>query len=154
WPIFAVAMDEAAHFVDTDGNSAAEPVWRALAPATAQFAGLARIVVCSTPLGQDGFFASLFQQADSGEIADAVAHRATTLEANPTIDAGFLEGERAALGAADFAREYEAEFGAGAGAFFERESVEAALGRYRELPPDGGMAWVVGFDPAFSVDPS
>ena len=37
WPVFALMMDEAAHFVDTEGNSAAERVWQALSPSTAQF---------------------------------------------------------------------------------------------------------------------
>ena len=32
WPISCLVMDEAAHFLDTDGNQAAEPVFRLAAP--------------------------------------------------------------------------------------------------------------------------
>src|SRR4051794_25856425 len=60
YAISTVLMDEAAHFVDTDGNAAAEKVFRAVVPSTAQFGELARIVVASTPYGVDGFFAELF----------------------------------------------------------------------------------------------
>ena len=89
WPIFALLMDEAAHFVDTEGNAAGEPVFRALVPATAQFGDLARVIVSSTPWGSDGFFADLYQRAASGELDDAYAR----------TERAFLEEQRyAALG--------------------------------------------------------
>jgi hypothetical protein len=53
WPIFALLMDEAAHFVsETEGPQVAERVFAGLAPSTAQFGDLARIVVSSTPWGR------------------------------------------------------------------------------------------------------
>ena len=51
FPIHSLILDELADFVDTDGNSAAEQVWRALLPSTAQFGADARVIASSTPWG-------------------------------------------------------------------------------------------------------
>jgi hypothetical protein len=40
-------------------------------------------------------FASLYTKAASGELADAVAHHASTADANPMVDAAFLAREEA-----------------------------------------------------------
>lgn len=119
WPISTLVMDEAAHFLDTEGNSA-ETVWRALVPSTAQFGKEAKIIVASTPWGQEGLFASLFQQASSGELRDAVAFQVPTAEANPTIDPDFLEGEEA-RDPEVFRSEYEARFLGGGASFLDPE---------------------------------
>jgi hypothetical protein len=65
WPISSLLLDEAAHHVDTEGNQAGPSVWQALYPSTAQFGDKARIIVSSTPYGQDGFFADRFELAAS-----------------------------------------------------------------------------------------
>src|SRR5205085_9294118 len=84
WPISTLLMDEAAHFVsDSDGPQVAERVFASLVPSTAQFGDAARIIVASTPFGQDGLFATLYQQAAGGELPDARATRAATAEMNP-----------------------------------------------------------------------
>ncbi len=44
WPIHTLVTDELAHFVDNEGNLAAESVTRALIPSTAQFGDEARIL--------------------------------------------------------------------------------------------------------------
>jgi hypothetical protein len=94
WPISTLLMDEAAFFLtETEGPQVADRVFNALVPATAQFGDGARIIVSSTPWGQDGLFAQLYQQARSGELTDAAAQHATTAEVNPTIDAEFLARE-------------------------------------------------------------
>lgn len=152
WPIFALLMDEAAHHVDTEGNAAAEPVFRALVPATAQFGDLARIVVSSTPYGSTGFFAELFQRASSGELSDAVAHHATTAEANPSISPEFLEAEER-RDPEGFKSEYLAQFVGSGGAFFDPDNIAAAVTLRGELRPDDAADWVAGLDPAFSSDP-
>jgi len=153
WPIFALLLDEAAWFVadETEGFQTADQVWRALAPATAQFGAEARIVVGSTPYGTDGFFPTLYQQATSGEFPDMVAQHATTAEANPTIDRAFLEQERA-RDPEGFRAEYEAEFVGSGGAFFDPLAVSEAVADRGELPPGAGTGWVAGLDPAFSDD--
>ncbi len=149
WPVFCLLMDEAAHFVDTEGNASAEPVFRALVPATAQFGGLARVVVSSTPWGADGFFADLYQRAASGELEDAYAHHASTGEANPAIDRGFLAAEER-RDPESFRSEYLAEFVGSGGAFFRsgqrgggRDAAGRAAARGRDALGGGSRPGVL-----------
>lgn len=153
WPVFALLMDEVAHFLDTDGNSAAENVWQAFVPATAQFGDDARIIVSSTPWGSTGLFADLYGQAVAGEIPAARAHHATSVEVNPTLTVDFLEQERLVLGADQYAAEYLADFVAGGGAFLDADQIRAAVVDRPPLDPSAATSWVAGLDPAFSSDP-
>jgi phage terminase large subunit-like protein len=140
--------------LDTEGNQAAEPLWRALLPSTAQFGDKARIILSSTPYGQDGLFAEMYQRASSGELKDASAHHATTAEMNPTVTPAFLEHERE-RDPDGFASEYLAEFLSGGLAFIERERLfEVVDEERRELSPAEITNAVVGFDPSFSRDPA
>lgn len=151
WPISTLVLDEAAHHVDGDGNSAAESVMRAMLPATAQFGDLARVVVASTPWGNVGVFADLFRRASRGELAGAAAAHATTAEANPTVDAAFLAAERD-RDPTMFATEYEAQF-VGGGAFLSAEQVERAVDESRfELRGDDVVAPMAALDVAFAKD--
>lgn len=151
WPISFLVMDEAAHFLsENDGWQAADRVFGALIPATAQFGTAARIVVSSTPFGTEGFFATLYQQAASGELADAAAHHAATVDVNPTITGDFLASEQV-RDPDSFRSEYEAEFLGSGGAYLDWDHVEIA--DYSELPPDALHSPVAGLDAAFSSDP-
>ena len=151
WPIFFLAMDEAAHFLtETDGPAVADKVFEALAPSTATFGDLARIIVCSTPYGEDGFFASLYSKAASGELPDAVAAHASTAEMNPMVDESFLAREEARDPDA-YRGEYLAEFLASGSAFLDLERVSIA--DRGVLPKAACPSWVAGLDPAFSSDP-
>lgn len=152
WPIFALLLDEFAHFLDdTDGPQVADRVFEALLPSTAQFGELARVVVSSTPWGSDNLFADLFRRASAGELEGAVAAQASTAEVNPTFDP---ERERELLDEEGFLQEYEASFAAGGAAFLDEERVaEAVAAGRRELEPGEATAWVAGLDPAFSRDP-
>jgi hypothetical protein len=152
WPISALVLDETAHMTDTDGNSAAESVWRALVPSTAQFGDEGRVIVSSTPWGQDGLFASLHAQATSGELHDAVAQRASTAEANPTITDAFLAAEEA-RDPESFRSEYLAEFIGGGASFLDPERISDAIVLPGELAPEQATGWIAGLDPAFSSDP-
>lgn len=154
WPISTLLMDEAGHFLsETEGPQVAERVFASLAPSTAQFGDLSRIVVASTPYGQDGLFAQLYAQAASGELADATAHRATTAEVNPTIDAEFLAREQA-RDPETFKSEYLAEFVGGGASFLDPDRIDEATAEDRgELAPEQAAGWVAGLDPAFSSDP-
>jgi hypothetical protein len=145
-------FDEAAHMLDTEGNQAAEPLWRSLVPSTAQFGPLARIIVASTPFGQDGLFASLYQQAASGELADAVAVQAPTTDVNPTIDRETLAAEQA-RDPDGFKGEYLAEFTGSGAAFLDAERIAGAVADRAELAPRNASNWIAGLDPAFSSDP-
>jgi Terminase large subunit, T4likevirus-type, N-terminal len=96
WPISSLLMDEAAFFIsETEGPQVAQRVFGSLAPSTAQFGDLARIVVSSTPWGSDGFFAETWQRAAAGELGDAAAFRRSSSEMNPTLDRAFLAREEA-----------------------------------------------------------
>jgi hypothetical protein len=58
WPISALVLDEAAHFLsESEGPQVADRVFAALMPATAQFGDEARVMLSSTPYGTDGLFA-------------------------------------------------------------------------------------------------
>jgi hypothetical protein len=153
WPVSSLLFDEAAHMLDTEGNQAAEPLYRALAPSTAQFGNAARVIVSSTPYGQDGFFSELHQRASSGELKDAKAQHATTATVNPTITEAFLKQERE-RDPDGFQGEYEAMFLSGGLAFIERDRLLEIVADRRELAPADVKSAVLGFDPSFSRDPA
>lgn len=155
WPISFLMLDEAAHMLDADSNDgqqAASRIFGALAPSTAQFGDLARIVISSTPLGDSGFFAEIAEKARSGELADACLTHLPTWEVNPTISSEFLQSEQ--LRAPE---EYDAEYGA---SFVSAGGLYLDFSRFQvahrgPLEPDAllpGSA-IAGLDPAFSNDP-
>ena len=153
WAVSLLALDEFAHFVaDGEGPAAADRVWEALLPATAQFGDRARIIVSSTPAGSEGLFAQLYALANSGELPGAIAHHATTADTNPTITAEFLAAEQA-RDPLSFASEYEAAFAGGAAQFFADDLLEAAVGRDHELNPGEASGWLAGLDPGIWLDP-
>lgn len=159
WPISTLCMDECAHFLtETEGPATAQRVWTALFPSTAQFGGGARVIVSSTPFGNAGLFADLFNQAKDRKLEDAVAHHATTREVNPTIDQAFLDREQA-RDPDSFRGEYLAEFLASGGAFLDWDRIQAAVNedRFELSPTDVGIGHgaevVAALDVAFSKDP-
>jgi hypothetical protein len=113
WPLMCLLMDEAAHFVDGDGNQAALPVFRALMPSVAQFGHQARVIVASSPYGTDGWFAELFGQVEKGDLPDARCAQASTLEMRPELATAALELERR-RDPEGYRGEYGAEFVAAA----------------------------------------
>ena len=152
WAIHTLVLDECAHMLDNDGNSAAESIWRALVPSTGQFGADGRVVVSSTPFGSDGLFSELFQKATSGELADAHAEHATTEQANPTITRAFLDAERQ-RDPDGYLSEYEARFVGGGSAFLDPERIADAVADRGELLPEQATQWVAGCDASFSRDP-
>lgn len=119
-------------------------------PSTAQFGDGARVLVASTPYGTEGLFAKLYQQASSGELADAIAQHASTAEANPAIPRSLLESEQA-RDPDGFRQEYEAQFTGSGDSYLDFERIElAARG---PLEPDACTGWIAGLDPAFARDP-
>jgi phage terminase large subunit-like protein len=151
-----IVLDEAGWFIDgTDGPRTLERIYAALRPSLITFGKLGRTVVVSTP-GEASYFQRLHAMAETGELGDsAAAFSAPTILMNPTVDATYLEAERAALGEAAYRMEFEAEFVAGgASAFFDEDLVRSVVGAYTELPASEGVGWVLGFDASFSSDPS
>jgi len=86
-----VILDEAAHFVDSVGNSSLAAVLDALAPPLVQFGPLGLMLIITTPLDASGAFFELEQQAASRQFADMAALHLPTLEAMPGLAA---EAER------------------------------------------------------------
>jgi hypothetical protein len=147
WPISTLVMDEAAHFVDSEGNSSAEQVWRALMPATAQFGHGARIIVASTPFGSDGLFADLWAKADAGELEDATASRFATAEMNPTAEIRDVMRLELARDPDGFRSEYEAQFVGSGLVFLDPERITEAVEDRGELDPSQAEFWCAGLDP-------
>ncbi len=157
WPIATLLMDEAAFMIsDTEGPAVAERVFASLAPSTAQFGDAARIVVASTPYGQDGLFATLYAQAAEGELEDAAAHTATSASMNPTISAEFLAREQK-RDPESFRGEYLAEFTGSGHAYLDPQKIEDAISDRGEIPAgfpgEFFLDPIAGLDPAFSSDP-
>ena len=150
--VAVLVMDEAAWFLDSDGSPlAAEEIWQALAPATAQFPA-GRVLVLSTPRWSTGWFADLCARASSGAFPDMRHWHATTAAMNPRIPASFLAGERAKDPDA-YRREYEAEFDSGVGAVFDADLLRAAVRPGPDIkPPRSDAMYVVAVDPAFTGD--
>lgn len=142
WPIALLLLDEAAHMLDTDGNQAAEPIFRALVPSTAQFGDQARVLVASSPFGTDGFFHDIFRQIEKGDLANARCVQHSTLEMRPDIPMAALELERA-RDPEGFRAEYLAEFVVAGGSFLDAGRVDDAVGRRHELKP-GQVARPIG----------
>jgi hypothetical protein len=151
WPISCLVMDETAHFMDSEGFQAAERVWGALTPSTAQFGTHARIIMASTPYGTAGLFADMHARASAGSIDDAEAQHATSAEVNPTLDAAFLAQEEA-RDPDNFRAEYMAEFTGSGDAFLDFARIDDDA-RLPPQPPAAATSWVAGLDPAFSKDP-
>lgn len=150
-PVMFVLFDEAAHMLDTDGNQAAEPLFRSLVPSIAQFGAEARVVVASSPYGDEGFFADLFHQVERGELPDAVCQRAGTLEMRPDLATAALELERL-RDPESWRAEYGAEFVTPGGAYLDAARIAEAVGRERELAPGELVAPVPAADLAFERD--
>ncbi len=85
-------------------------------------------------------------------IADAVAHHATSAEANPTLSPDFLRGEFE-RDPETFSTEYEARFAAGGGSFIPSDRIAAAVAVRGELGRLDAVEWIAGLDPGFTSDP-
>ena len=153
WPVACLLSDETAHQLDTDGNQAAEPVYRSLAPSVAQFGDDGRVIVASSPFGVDGFFADLFHTVEKGDLPDAVCVQASTPEMRPGFATAALELEQR-RDPDGYRAEYLAEFVAAGGAFLDPLRIEQALTRKRELKPGELVEPVAAADLAFTGDSS
>lgn len=151
WAVSALFLDEAAHMLDGEGNAAAESIYDALAPSTAQFGDRGRIIISSNPYGDTGFFADMYRRSAAGELEDAVAHKATTKELNPKIPDKFLRAQQA-RNPDTYRQEYEADFLSGGAGFIDFSQIDLT----RPAPiaqPDDASSWVMGLDPGFDKDP-
>jgi hypothetical protein len=152
WPIAYLLLDEAAHFLDTDGNASAEPVFRSLVPSTAQFGDAARVIVSSSPFGTEGFFAETFRAVEQGELPGCLAQH-STLDMRPGFASAALALERK-RDPEGFRSEYMAEFVPAGGAYLDAGRIADAVGREHELRPGEVVEAVAAADLAFVSDAS
>ncbi|MBD1847319.1 terminase [Cyanobacteria bacterium FACHB-63] len=145
-----IIFDELAFAIDTDGNQSGSALYQALAPSTAQFGKLGKILLLSSPWIQQGIFWDLFQQARSGKFAYMQAVQLPSWEVNPTLSPDFLAQEKA-RDPEMFAIEYGAEFSGSINAFLNSDVIEAAVNRSRSalapMPKYRGN-YVLSLDPA------
>jgi hypothetical protein len=113
WSAQLLILDEAAYI---------EPATYTAARALVATGG--RLVVQSTPAGENGDFYELWQANDP-----AWAHLSVRSDQVPTISPTFLAQERRAMSPDAFASEYECAFGraGGAGAFFSAERIASLV---------------------------
>ncbi len=145
-----VVLDEAAHFVDSVGNSSLPAVLDALNPPLAQFGHLGLMVVISTPLDAAGAFYELDQQAASTQFSDMAALHLPTVVARPDLTA---EAERERdRNPRRFAREWLGAYTSGEESF-PLDVYDACVDpSYRPPYADRGRAIVLGLDGAVSRD--
>lgn len=155
WPFRFLFLDEAAKFFDNEVGSdhEIEHIFRAALPSTAQFQGLAPVIVASTPQGDTNWFAQQVRAGENGELQSGRTYHAPTASMNPTITQEFLDGEEK-RDPEGFRGEFLAELVGSGGAFLDPELIDAAVMRSRELQPSEGTGWIAGFDPSFTKDPA
>src|SRR5581483_3503570 len=153
--IRCLILDEAAHLADSDSGSPleAEAIYQAMLPSVSQFAGRAPVIVSSTPAGDSNWFGQLVRAGLADELEHGRAFQASSAEMNPTLDRAFLEAEER-RDPDGFRGEYLAELVGSGGAFLDAELVESCVASRGELEPNACDAWVAGYDPSFTKDPS
>jgi hypothetical protein len=143
-----IVFDEFAHFTDTAGPASDERMFEALEPSTRVFRDKAKVLVISTPFGENKFH-ELFGAAESGVLPSATAVAAPVWDVDLSLDEAWKDARRAELGEDTFRQEYGAEFVAGGGAFFDLRGIEFESG---PAQPEEGRRWVAGLDAAFTAD--
>jgi hypothetical protein len=131
-----VIFDELAHALDTEaGNAAGDSLYAALSPSVAQFGGLGKILLLSSPWIQQGVFWDLYKQADSGQYPYMQRVNLPTWEVNRTISQDWLDQEKA-RDPQLFEIEYGAQFTGNIAAFLDAQLIDAAINYDRgPLPP-------------------
>ena len=150
WANALVIVDEAAFYVESEGNMSLLSLLEALRPSQAQFGSLALLLAISTPLDATGTFFELDQQAASGQFRDMAALHLPTIEARPELGP---EAERARLrNPRSFKREYMGDYTSGEQSF-PLDLFDACVDP-DYVPPgaDPRRAVVFGLDGAVSQD--
>jgi hypothetical protein len=147
-------LNEFAHHFDGQPDSAmsAETLFTAAVPSASQFAHLRTIVVASTPAGDANKFAQLRDEIESEPSPARAYFEGVTWEVNPRIKRADLDEERAFLGAAMFAQEYEASYLSGTGAFLASDAIEACVRDGGDVGPEAMVEPLIANDPAFVSD--
>lgn len=149
-----VLLDEFSHHFDGDpeGPKSAENLLASVVPSVSQFGALGTVVVASTPSGDSNKFAALCDDIVENPSPTAAYFFGRTWEINPKIRREELVEERRLLGPELFSQEYECSRLSGAGQFLNAESLEACVGEGGDVPPQAGLEFSLGIDPALSSD--
>lgn len=146
-----LVMDEAAHFVDTNGNNSGDQLYQSLSPSIAQFGRLGKILLTSSPWIQSGLFYSLYSKASKGGLQHIYTVSQPSWVMNPTLSSDFLEEQKVLLGQEVFGAEYGAEWTSSLSAFLSSELIDATVNHERgPLPPlpDFQGRYYLSLDPA------
>jgi hypothetical protein len=149
-----VIGDEFAHInSDATGWNSDERMLEALEGSMSLFdgAGLSKLVLVSTPNGEQGAFHRLFKAASEGSLPDSIALSATAWELNPALDSDkWRESKIRLLGQSGFDQEHGAQFVTGGGQFFDMR--ELAFELEQPAAPEQCDSWIVGLDVAYHAD--
>jgi len=138
-------VDEVACFISTDGRPTDTEMLRAVRPTLATTGG--RLVILSSPYGQSGTLWGLHRRHHGREGADVLVWQASAPEMNPTLPRDYLERMRQDDPEA-YRSEVLGEFRAGLSTLLDPDTLEACVGRHRELPPAEGTAYAAFVDPS------
>ncbi|MBP2370687.1 terminase large subunit domain-containing protein [Pseudonocardia parietis] len=150
WPVDLLIVDEAGFVSDE--------IWRSAEPAIIARPG-SRVIATSSPWGgPDAWFRSLWRRGmDRPDEQVAAWHWPSTV--SPLVDAALLEEIRQREPADYFTREYLAEWGDAAGAYFTEDELTGAAAGYElrdpgTVPVHGRALWpmVGGVDWGQAVD--
>lgn len=151
YPVSTLILDETAFFVSSDdGDATAERVFGAMRPAQAQFGDLARCLLVSSPMGDDGFFARQWKRAHDGSLPGWAAYQLTSKEMNPTLSDEFLASLELES-PETFGSEYLALFESGGNGLFDLSRVQVARDLGEAAPADADD-WIAGLDPGYASD--
>lgn len=141
WPVDLLVVDEAG-FVPQD-------IWDAAEPAIIARPG-SRVILVSTPWGgSDHYFRQLWTRGMATGLDDRQVHAwHWPSSVSPLVDKALLEDIRGRKSPDVFAREYEAQWTDGAGAYFTERELTDAVAQYELVPPaaalEAGDLWVDG----------
>jgi len=152
WTASCIILDEAAFFVDSDGNASAGAVLDALIPTTATFGDAAKIVIPTTPSGRTGLVFDLFERAREGLLDDVFVTQKATRELNPKVSEKTIAKARA-RDPESASAEYDAQFREPVEAFLNSELVDKCVEkRGQAVQAASGVNYVAAVDPAYMQD--
>jgi len=147
----SVVLDELAHYLDTDGNSAGDAVLEAATPALAQFGDSGWLIAISTPRWRSGTFWMLVDRAQSGRFRHIHYLHKSTADMNPKVSPAWLE-ERRREDPDLYSREFLAQFVDGIASYLTSSDIMACVRRGQSILPPAGHEYSGALDVAYSRD--
>lgn len=145
-------LDEAAFYVDTEGNASAEAIFTALSPTVATFGDKARIVITTSVNTESGLTYELYDRANSGELDDWHVTKRDTRSLNPKVSQRIIDhAMRRDPEAA--AAEYYSEFRQPTEAYLSGEAIDKCIDPgLRKHEKGEGLSYMMAIDPALMRD--